>query len=331
MPDGGDIGPAVESLRRRFDAVLKVERLPRSAALSKRYGRERWTAVPRAAGRVCRLQEQGRRSRPPRGASGHVLNTRNSNSRSADSRSDREMILVLDNRDSFVHNLARYVRELGEEAVVRRSDEMKLDEVERLAPSHIIISPGPCTPAEAGISTEVVQRFGSTTPILGVCLGHQCIGAAFGGDIVRARYPMHGKTSLVTHDGSSVFAGLPSPLRVARYHSLIIDPATLPDDASRRRQVARRWRDHGGGTSDASRSSVCSSIPNQPRASTATRWSTASFTARSSRSDSLPPRADGAEGKPGSVPAVGGDSPRIGRAVRPTTGRTGEMMHASMA
>ena len=139
------------------------------------------------------------------------------------------MILVLDNRDSFVHNLARYVRELGEEAVVRRSDEMRIDEVERLAPTHIVISPGPCTPAEAGISTEVVRRFGPTTPILGVCLGHQCIGAAFGGDIVRAGYPMHGKTSLVTHDGSSVFAGLPSPIRVARYHSLVIAPASVPE------------------------------------------------------------------------------------------------------
>src|SRR6188474_1033425 len=138
------------------------------------------------------------------------------------------MILVLDNRDSFVHNLARYVRELGEEAVVRRSDEMRIDEVERLAPTHILISPGPCTPAEAGISTEVVRRFGPTTPILGVCLGHQCIGAAFGGDIVRAGHPMHGKTSLVTHDGSSVFAGLPSPIRVARYHSLVIAQASLP-------------------------------------------------------------------------------------------------------
>src|SRR5262245_48010279 len=111
------------------------------------------------------------------------------------------MILVLDNRDSFVHNLARYVRELGEEAVVRRSDETELSAVERLAPSHIIISPGPCTPTEAGISTEVVRRFGPATPILGVCLGHQCIGAALGGKIVRAGYPLHGKTSLVTHDG----------------------------------------------------------------------------------------------------------------------------------
>jgi anthranilate synthase/aminodeoxychorismate synthase-like glutamine amidotransferase len=138
------------------------------------------------------------------------------------------VILVLDNRDSFVHNLARYVRELGGEVVIRRSDEIALNDVEALAPSHILISPGPCTPAEAGISTEVVRRFGATTPILGVCLGHQCIGAAYGGDIVRAGYPMHGKTSLVTHDGSSVFAGLPSPLRVARYHSLVIAPGTLP-------------------------------------------------------------------------------------------------------
>ena len=99
------------------------------------------------------------------------------------------MILVLDNRDSFVHNLARYVRELGGEVVIRRSDEMTLSEVEALAPSHIVISPGPCTPTEAGISTEVVRRFGPTTPILGVCLGHQCIGAAYGGDVVRAGYP----------------------------------------------------------------------------------------------------------------------------------------------
>ena len=138
------------------------------------------------------------------------------------------MILVLDNRDSFVYNLARYVRERGEEAVVRRSDEISLDEVAALAPSHIIISPGPCTPSEAGISTEVVRRFGPVTPILGVCLGHQCIGAAYGGQIVRAGRPMHGKTSRIEHDGSGLFAGLPSPLRVARYHSLVIAPRGLP-------------------------------------------------------------------------------------------------------
>jgi anthranilate synthase component 2 len=138
------------------------------------------------------------------------------------------VILLLDNRDSFVYNLARYVRELGEDAAIRRSDEISLSDVEALAPSHIIISPGPCTPAEAGISTDVVRRFGTTTPILGVCLGHQCIGAAFGGDIVRAGRPMHGKTSRITHDGSSVLLGLPSPLLVARYHSLSIAPSTLP-------------------------------------------------------------------------------------------------------
>ena len=112
------------------------------------------------------------------------------------------MILLIDNYDSFVHNLARYVRELGREAVVRRNDALTLDDVAALAPSHIIISPGPCTPAEAGISTDLVRRFGPTTPILGVCLGHQCIGAAYGGDIVRAGRPVHGKTSPIVHDGS---------------------------------------------------------------------------------------------------------------------------------
>ena len=138
------------------------------------------------------------------------------------------MILLIDNYDSFVHNLARYVRELGDQAVVRRNDAISLDEVAALAPTHIIISPGPCTPAEAGISTDLVKTFGAATPILGVCLGHQCIGAAYGADIVRATRPMHGKTSLIVHDASSVFAGLPSPLRAVRYHSLVIAPASLP-------------------------------------------------------------------------------------------------------
>jgi anthranilate synthase/aminodeoxychorismate synthase-like glutamine amidotransferase len=138
------------------------------------------------------------------------------------------MILLIDNYDSFVHNLARYVRELGGEAVVRRNDMLTLDEVAAMAPSHIILSPGPCTPAEAGISTDVVRRFGPTIPILGVCLGHQCIGAAYGGEIVRAGRPQHGRTSPVVHDGSSVFTGLPSPLRVARYHSLVIARSSLP-------------------------------------------------------------------------------------------------------
>src|SRR5712691_2400415 len=115
------------------------------------------------------------------------------------------MVLLIDNYDSFVHNLARYVRELGEDAVVRRNDETTLDEIEALAPGHIIISPGPCSPAEAGISNDVVRRFGPTIPILGVCLGHQCIGAAYGGEVVRAGRPRHGRTSLVHHAGTGLF------------------------------------------------------------------------------------------------------------------------------
>lgn len=138
------------------------------------------------------------------------------------------MILLIDNYDSFVHNLARYVRELGEDAIVRRNDRITLGEVEALAPSRIIISPGPCSPAEAGISTELVRRFGPTIPLLGVCLGHQCIGAAYGAAIVRAGRPVHGRTSSVTHDGSSLFTGLPSPLHVTRYHSLVISREALP-------------------------------------------------------------------------------------------------------
>ncbi len=140
------------------------------------------------------------------------------------------MILVIDNYDSFVHNLARYVRELGDEAIVRRNDALALDEIASLQPSHIILSPGPCTPREAGVSVELIRRFGPSIPILGVCLGHQCIGAAYGAEIVRARRPMHGKTSLVTHAGTGVLAGLPSPLRVARYHSLVIAQGSLPQE-----------------------------------------------------------------------------------------------------
>ncbi|HVH29504.1 MAG TPA: aminodeoxychorismate/anthranilate synthase component II [Vicinamibacterales bacterium] len=140
------------------------------------------------------------------------------------------MILLIDNYDSFVHNLARYVRELGEDSLVRRNDQVTLDEIQTLGPSHIIISPGPCSPAEAGISTELVQRFGPSIPILGVCLGHQCIGAAYGGDIVRAGRPRHGMTSPIAHDGTSVFDGLPSPFRVTRYHSLVIARNSLPSE-----------------------------------------------------------------------------------------------------
>lgn len=203
------------------------------------------------------------------------------------------MILVLDNRDSFVYNLARYVRELGGESVVRRSDEIGLADVAALAPSHIIISPGPCTPNEAGISTDVVRRFGATTPILGVCLGHQCIGAAYGGDVVRAGRPMHGKTSLVEHDGSGLFAGVPSPLRVARYHSLVIAPATVP--ASLR--VVARAVDDGEIMAVVHREHPVVGVQFHPE-SAATRYGYALIErflrGAAARIDALPSRADGA-------------------------------------
>src|SRR5438552_17464616 len=138
------------------------------------------------------------------------------------------MILLIDNYDSFVYNLARYVRELGEDTVVRRHDATSHEEIERLRPSHIIISPGTCSPGEAGISTDVVRRFGSHTPILGVCLGHQCLGAAYGAGIVRARRPTRGKAARTHHDGRGLFAGLPNPFSAARYHSLVISRSGLP-------------------------------------------------------------------------------------------------------
>lgn len=138
------------------------------------------------------------------------------------------MILLIDNYDSFVYNLARYVRELGEVPLVRRHDALDVDAITRLAPSHIIISPGPCSPKEAGISTEVVRRIGSRIPILGVCLGHQCIGAAYGGEIVRAGVPMHGKISHIRHSGTGLFSGLPNPFVATRYHSLVIAPDSVP-------------------------------------------------------------------------------------------------------
>ncbi len=141
------------------------------------------------------------------------------------------MILLIDNYDSFVYNLARYVRELGHEPEVVRHDAVTLDDVERLAPSHIVISPGPCSPAEATLATDVVRQLGARVPILGVCLGHQCIGAAFGGRVGRASVgPMHGKVSPIEHDGSGVFAGLPSPFDATRYHSLAIDDDGWPDE-----------------------------------------------------------------------------------------------------
>ncbi len=140
------------------------------------------------------------------------------------------MILLIDNYDSFVHNLARYFRELGCDTEVRRNDSLTCAEAEALAPSHVVLSPGPCTPDEAGISVALVRRLGSRIPLLGVCLGHQCIGQAYGGRVTRAQRPMHGKTSLLAHDGEDIFQGLPNPLRAARYHSLIVAAAGLPGE-----------------------------------------------------------------------------------------------------
>jgi len=138
------------------------------------------------------------------------------------------LILMIDNYDSFVYNLVQYLREMGEEVVVRRNDSISLADIEEMAPERIIISPGPCSPDEAGISLDVISRFAGRIPILGVCLGHQAIGQAFGGHVVRADKPMHGKTSLINHDGKGVFGGLPAPLVVGRYHSLLVEEETLP-------------------------------------------------------------------------------------------------------
>jgi len=139
------------------------------------------------------------------------------------------MLLVIDNYDSFTYNLVQYFGELGAEMKVVRNDALGIGEIRELAPSHICISPGPCTPNEAGISCDVVREFGKTTPIFGVCLGHQSIGQVYGGDVIRAKKLMHGKTSPILHTGKSVFAGLPSPMTATRYHSLIVKRETLPD------------------------------------------------------------------------------------------------------
>jgi anthranilate synthase/aminodeoxychorismate synthase-like glutamine amidotransferase len=140
----------------------------------------------------------------------------------------RSMIFVLDNYDSFTYNLVQYMGEMGAQMTIRRNDELSVDEVEALAPERILLSPGPCTPQEAGISIELVQRFAGKVPILGVCLGHQAIGAAFGGEVVRASKLMHGKTSEVEHDGKTVFTGIASPMTCTRYHSLIVSEKNLP-------------------------------------------------------------------------------------------------------
>jgi anthranilate synthase component 2 len=139
------------------------------------------------------------------------------------------MLLVIDNYDSFTYNLVQYLGELGAEVVVRRNDAIGVEEVGELRPSAIVLSPGPCTPKEAGVTVEVIRRWGSSIPMLGVCLGHQAIGEAYGGDVVRAERVMHGKTSQICHNDVGIFAGLPSPMEVMRYHSLIVDRATMPE------------------------------------------------------------------------------------------------------
>ncbi len=139
------------------------------------------------------------------------------------------MLLMIDNYDSFTFNLVQYFGELGADVLVRRNDEISSEEIAALAPSHLVISPGPCTPAEAGISVEAIKTYAGKIPILGVCLGHQSIGVAFGGNIVRAGQVMHGKTSPVFHADGGVFSGLENPLVATRYHSLVIEKATLPD------------------------------------------------------------------------------------------------------
>jgi anthranilate synthase/aminodeoxychorismate synthase-like glutamine amidotransferase len=139
------------------------------------------------------------------------------------------MILMIDNYDSFTYNLVQYLGELGADVRVYRNDQLTVAEIERLAPAKIVISPGPCTPTEAGISCEVIRQFAGRVPLLGVCLGHQCIGEVFGGEIVRAPALFHGKTSMIYHDGKTIFRGLPRPFEATRYHSLVIRRDTLPD------------------------------------------------------------------------------------------------------
>lgn len=150
------------------------------------------------------------------------------------------MILLIDNYDSFVHNLARYLTRLGQETVVVRNDRISSDEIRQQHFSSIVLSPGPCTPIEAGNSLQIVRDLAGEIPMLGVCLGHQTIAAAFGASIVRSKTPMHGRTSRMKHNGSGVFEGQPNPLTVARYHSLVVDEATLPSDLK-----PTAWADDG--------------------------------------------------------------------------------------
>ena len=164
------------------------------------------------------------------------------------------MLLMIDNYDSFTYNLVQYLQALGAEVRVERNDALTVDQIEQLAPQRIVISPGPCTPNEAGVSMAVIERLGATTPILGVCLGHQSIGQVYGGDVIRAGRIMHGKTSRIRHEGKGVFAGLPDGYEATRYHSLVVDKRTLPaaleitawtehDDGSMEEIMGLRHRD----------------------------------------------------------------------------------------
>jgi anthranilate synthase/aminodeoxychorismate synthase-like glutamine amidotransferase len=149
------------------------------------------------------------------------------------------MLLVLDNYDSFTYNLVQYLGELGEKPVVRRNDEITVDDIGTMGVTRMVISPGPCTPGEAGITVSAIRRWGRTIPTLGVCLGHQAIGEAYGGKVVRARTLMHGKTSRITHDGKGLFRNVPNPLEVMRYHSLVVETDSLPAEL----EVLARSRD----------------------------------------------------------------------------------------
>ena len=139
------------------------------------------------------------------------------------------MLLVIDNYDSFTYNLVQYLGELGAEIVVHRNDAITVEDIERMAPAAMVLSPGPCAPAQAGVSVEAIRRLGARIPTLGVCLGHQAIGEAYGGRVIRAARAVHGKMSCIDHDGSDLFAGLPTPLDVGRYHSLVVERSSLPD------------------------------------------------------------------------------------------------------
>ena len=152
------------------------------------------------------------------------------------------MVFVLDNYDSFTYNLVQYLGELGEEVVVRRNDTLTVSDVEALHPDRVLLSPGPCTPQEAGISIELIRHLAGKMPLLGVCLGHQAIGAAFGGKVIRAPKLMHGKTSQVSHDGKTIFRDLPSPMTATRYHSLIVEEKSLPEEL----EISARTTDSDG-------------------------------------------------------------------------------------